>query len=178
MEANPLASIAKSLAIYEQDISSLSRSEKLSIRNQIVIAMIGAGASQQELAKTFSISERNIRHIIQSAYEDALNWYRDLPKNIRIGAFKMNVTDVFNEIIKMKSIRDSIEPKDNNSKQLKFDMGEKIALLEIKYDKMLSEGPTLERIKEQGEILDELIKDYQKKMAETSGETNNNDTQK
>jgi DNA-binding CsgD family transcriptional regulator len=167
MEKNPLLSIAKSIAISEQDIASLTRSEKLSIRNQIVIAIIGTGASYEEVGKIFNIKERQVRNIVDSAYEDALNWYKDLPKRIRIGAFKMNVSDVFQELTTLKKIRNTTDDQ-----ALKFEMTEKIALLQIKYDRMLSDGPTLERIKEQGEILEELIKDYQDKIASNKVDKN------
>lgn len=65
METNPLASIAKSLAIYEQDISALSRSEKLTIRNQIVVAMISNDQSNDHIVKFslcihYEINDQNI----------------------------------------------------------------------------------------------------------------------
>jgi predicted transcriptional regulator len=165
MEKNPLIGISKMFSNEEEDFSALSRSEKISIRNQIVIAMTGTGASEKEVARTFSITDRQVRNIVNQAYTEALDWYKDLPKRIRIGAFKMNVSDVFSELMTLKKIRNTTDDQ-----ALKFEMTEKIANLQIKYDKMLSEGPTLERIKEQGEILDELIKDYQKKMQENDKE--------
>ena len=160
MEKNGLIEIAKSIAIQEQDFAGLTRAEKLSMRNQIVIAIVGTGASYDEVGKIFNLKERQVRNIVDAAYEDALNWYKDLPKRIRIGAFKMNVSDVFQELTTMKKIRNTTDDQ-----ALKFEMSEKIANLQIKYDKMLSEGPTLERIREQGEILEELIKDFQEKIA-------------
>lgn len=160
MEKNGLIEIAKSIAIQEQDLAGLTRAEKLSIRNQIVIAIVGTGATYEEVGKIFNIKERQVRNIVDAAYEEALNWYKDLPKRIRIGAFKMNVSDVFQELTTMKKIRNTTDDQ-----ALKFEMTEKIANLQIKYDKMLSEGPTLERIREQGEILDQLIQDLEAKKS-------------
>lgn len=167
MEDNPLMHIAKTIAIQESDLAGLTRTERLSIRNQIVVAIIGTGASYEEVGKIFNIKERQVRNIVDDAYADALNWYKDLPKRIRIGAFKMNVSDVFQEIMTMKKIRNTTDDQ-----ALKFEMTEKIANLQIKYDKMLSEGPTLERIREQGQVLEELIQDFEQKTAILNGRKN------
>lgn len=157
-DRNPLIEIAKKYAIDIPNIANLTRDEKISIRNQIVLALVGTNHSIPDVAKIFTVSQRTIYNILEESYQDAAEWYKQFPAKIRIAAFKINSAAVFTELERMKIIRDRVYAAGDH--KLEFDMSKEIALLQIKYDKMLTEGATLDSIKSQADELASLAMSF------------------
>lgn len=148
-DRNPLIEIAEKFSLNAPEIANLPRAEKLAIRNQIVLAMVGANYSPSQVAEIFQMSVRNVELILQQQYQDAIDWYKQFPAKIRIAAFKINAAAVFSELMRMKAIRESVKKEGDH--KLEFAMSERIAKLQIDYDKMLTEGATLDSIRTQAE---------------------------
>lgn len=157
-DRNPLIEVARKFSLDIGDIATLPRAEKLAIRNQIILALVGANFSTKQVATVFSMSPRNVELIVKEEYDEAIDWYKQFPAKIRIAAFKINAAAVFTELMRMKAIREQVK-KDGDLK-LEFLMSEKIAKLQIDYDKMLTEGATLDSIKSQADAIAELATSF------------------
>ncbi len=132
------------------DEKGLSRHERLNLRNEIILMDIYTGSTKEKEATKFNISVRQIERILEDAQEASNDWYKQLPKKFALEIHRRNSMKVFQEITRLSTIRSSIGDKDKE-----FRMTEGIIESYIKYDKMLAEGPTLQRQKELTEEMEE-----------------------
>lgn len=132
------------MADYEQNMSTLSRDDRIRLRNQVMMMMLSSGTSKQEIQKEFNLSDRQLRRIINEDYEQSKEWYEALPRKLMLQIFRFNSMKVFKEITRLENIRNEIE----NNKQQEFDMTKDIIDSYTKYTRMVAEGPALVSQKE------------------------------
>lgn len=149
---NIFQQMSKFTSDYTEEMSALSRPQKLDIRNAIILARVGAGDKQADIATEFRLSDRQVRRILDDSYKDAIEWYEEFPKKIRLALFKINTRAVFQEIIQLKLIKNQTK----NTK-LKFKMGKDIALLQMRYDSMIANGAGVQRLKDEAIELEKII---------------------
>ena len=96
---------------HEQNMSKLSRSERIRLRNQIMLMKIASGTPRQQLQDEFRISDRQIRRILQEAEQEADEWYKSLPRKRMLQIFRYNSEKIFKEILKSGVLRGRIAEK-------------------------------------------------------------------
>ena len=139
---------------FNTKTKNLSRYERLNLRNDIIIMDLYTGSTKDKIATKFNLSVRQVERIIESTQEASDDWYKQLPKKYALAIHRRNSVKIFNEIGKLATLRSII---DDTEKE--FNMTQGIIDAYIKYDKMLAEGPTLERQKELTEEMEEIVGD-------------------
>ena len=139
---------------FNTKTKNLSRYERLNLRNDIIIMDLYTGLTKDKIATKFNLSVRQVERIIESTQEASDDWYKQLPKKYALAIHRRNSVKIFNEIGKLATLRSII---DDTEKE--FNMTQGIIDAYIKYDKMLAEGPTLERQKELTEEMEEIVGD-------------------
>ena len=144
--------MSQNMSLQARNMSELSRKERISLRNQIIISQINSGVDKKAIAQQFTISERQVERIVRGIQEENQEWYHNLPKKGMAAMFRYNSMSVFEEITTLKSLRNqTAEP------EKKFDMTQGIINSIINYNKMIAEGPVLIRQKELTEKAEEVI---------------------
>lgn len=135
--------MSQNMALQVQDMSQLSRKERLDMRNQTIISQINSRVDKKAITEQFTISLRQLNRIISEMEEENREWYQNLPKKGMAAMFRYNSIQVFDEITTLKSLRNqTAEP------EKKFDMTQRIINSIIDYNKMIAEGPVLIKQKE------------------------------
>ncbi|HXG13594.1 MAG TPA: hypothetical protein VNK25_00490 [Candidatus Nitrosotenuis sp.] len=52
---------------YEGDVSSLSRAERLQLRNMGILVKLGTGMTREQICQEYRLSERQLRNIIRES---------------------------------------------------------------------------------------------------------------
>lgn len=135
-----------------QDMSQLSRKEKIELRNQIIISQVSSGTSKEEIGEQFSISVRQVERIIKTIEEENQEWYHNLPKKGMVAMFRYNSMAVFEEIKTLKKLCSNTDDDET-----KFSMTQGIINSIINYNKMIAEGPVLIKQKELTEQVEQVV---------------------
>ncbi len=84
---------AQLTALYAQNTSQLTRSQRISLRNEIILAKIATGITVEEIQKEFQLSRRQVYNIIEQAEKEVEQWFINF-KNRPVS----NVLQVLNEM--------------------------------------------------------------------------------
>jgi len=134
---------AQLTALYAQNTSQLTRSQRLSLRNEIILAKIATGITVEEIQKEFQLSRRQVYNIIEQAEKEVEQWFINFPKTGMLSLFRSNVISVANEIKELSNLKS--EAKSLNEK---LDVTKSIIDARIKFNKLVAEGPTYARLRE------------------------------
>lgn len=149
--------MSQNMSFQAQDMSHLTRKQRIDMRNSIIISQASSGTDTKTIAEQFTISVRQVERIIKSIEADNLEWYHNLPKKGMAAMFRHNSMNVFAEITTLKSLRnETTEP------EKKFDMTQGIINSIINYNKMIAEGPVLIKQKELTEQAEKVIENASK----------------
>lgn len=140
-----------------QNMSKLSHSERIKLRNEIIIMQVSSGVDKENIAKQFTLSVRQVERIIKAVEEENKEWYHNLPKKGMAAMFRYNSMNVFQEISRLKKIRKNIDDP-----QKEFEMTRGIIGSIIDYNKMVAEGPVLIKQKELTEKAEQVIENISK----------------
>lgn len=137
---------------FEEKTKSLSRDEKLRLRNNIMLRDISVGRSKDYISKKFRISVRQVNKILKEIYAGVDEWYKSLPRGTLQAIHRANTEEILDEITKLKNIRAGIREAQMQEKAT-------VDIIEswIKYDRMVADGPALTRQKE-------LVAEMEKKL--------------
>ncbi len=78
------------VSFQAQDVSQLSRKERLDIRNQIIMGQIYSGINKDVVSKQFRISTIQLNRIIKDIEKENQEWYQNLPKTGMASMFRLN----------------------------------------------------------------------------------------
>ena len=138
---------------FSENTQHMTREERINLRNDIVMMYIYTGLTKQKVAEKFRISIRTVERILEGIHEASDEWYKQLPKRYALAIHRRNSNKVFNEITKLSNIRSKAKGEPDKE----FQMTHGIIDAYIKYDKMVAEGPTLERQKELTEEMEKIV---------------------
>jgi len=144
--------MSQNMSQQEQNMSQLSRKERLELRNQIILSQVYSGKTKEEIALQFTISLRQLNRILKTIDAETQEWYQNLPKKGMAAMFRHNTMNVFDEITTLKTLRE-----DTDDTEKKFNMTRDIISSIINYNKMIAEGPVLIKQKELTEKAEEII---------------------
>ena len=123
-------------------LKMLSHEEKVTIRDDMIMMAVYVGQPKSDIQKIFNISERQVYRIIAAAEKNGKEWTENLTTKYMIGIHARNSAKMFQEILTLVAIRNKAEkPKE------KFEMTKEIIAAYAAYDRMIAEGPALERQK-------------------------------
>lgn len=131
-------------------ISGLTRTERLSYRNEKILQDLAIGKTKKELQEEYRIGERRLEQIIKEAEDDSSAWYRDLTKSHAIALHNINMKKYLQCIIELENLRKNVDPEDI---RLQADIIMNIAKMRKDYDGLIADGALFRRVKE----LEELI---------------------
>lgn len=131
------------MSLSEQDVSHLTRSERLHLRNQAILTKLATGTTKDQLQKEFNLSKSHLNKIIAEAEIEADEWYKNLPKKYLLHLFQSTAEKIQEKIRRMEYL--SSKFKDSPEE---FDYDERIANAYSNFMKLLTDGPALIRIKE------------------------------
>ena len=129
--------------IQSQETRQLSRSQRLTFRNETILAKIATGITVDDIQKEFQLSRSQVYKIIKEAEKEVEEWFINFPKTGMLSLFRSNVISVANEIKELTNLKSEAQ-----SLNEKLDVSKSIIDGRIKFNKLVAEGPTYTRLKE------------------------------
>lgn len=139
-----------------QNMSHLTRPEKIEIRNNKILADIATGRTKAAICEEYCISLRQLNRILAVAYEEQDDWYNTISKEGMLTLFRQNSRKVFAELQRLEEMR-----AHETERKTKFDMTKDIINTTVTYNKMIAEGPVLTKYRE---LTDEMKRHLGKKI--------------
>lgn len=138
--SNEIGQIIRS---YSQETRPLTRQQRLSFRNEIILAKIATGITVEQIQEEFQLSRAQVYNIIKQAQDEVEEWFNNFPKTGMLSLFRSNVIAVSNEIKNLTALK-------NEAKSLpeKLDVSKSIIDARLKFNRLVAEGPTYTRVKE------------------------------
>ena len=137
--------------ISSQDTRQLSRSQRLALRNEIILAKVSTGITVDDIQQEYQLSRSQVYKIVNEAQQEVEEWFDNFPKTGMLSLFRSNVISVASELKQLESLRTEAK-----SLPEKLDISKSIIDARIKFNKLVAEGPTYARLKQ-------LVKDTESK---------------
>lgn len=122
---------------------NLTRAQRISLRNEIILAKISTGITVEQIQEEFQLSRAQVYNIIKDAEEEVEEWFHNFPKRAMLSLFRSNVLAVTKEISELTNLKN--QAQDFNEK---MDIHRAIIDARIKHNRLIAEGPTYVRIKQ------------------------------
>lgn len=129
--------------LAEQNTAHLTRTQKLKLRNEIIMVKLITKSSVEDIQAEYRLSRRQVYNIIEEAQKDIEDWFYSFPKHGMLAIFKSNVLAVMNEITELLQLK-----KEADKFQDKLAVREAIIKSRILLNRMVAEGPAYVRLKQ------------------------------
>lgn len=139
----------------EQNMRSLSRSERLYLRNQSMLTKLATGTTKEQLRQEYCLSTSQLNRIIAEGEIEAQEWYKNLPKKHLLHLFQNTADKIQQKINRMEFLASKFKDSEEE-----FDYDERIINSYTKFMNLLADGPAFVRSKEILEEAEDFLKKH------------------